>query len=173
MRLTAGLIAMPPNADQPAAMKRFMRQRELAHAPLRLKIERRVCVGDYGATSWTTRDGAGRVAELLRLGPGKLLLDIGAGAGWPRLHFAATTGCAVVLTDIPFYGLQAAVQQAEADGLRDAVWVAAADGAALPFTGGCFDPVNHSDVCVASCPSRRPWKRAGAWCARAAGRYSR
>lgn len=137
---------MPPNADQPAAMKRFMRERELAHAPVRLEIERRVCGCDYGATSWTTRDEAGRVAELLRLGPGKLLLDIGAGAGWPGLELAATTGCAVVLADIPFYGLQAVMERAEADGLRGAVWVAVADGAALPFTCGRLDAVSHSDV---------------------------
>ncbi len=137
---------MSPNADEQAAMARFMRERELAHAPVRLDIERRVFGSDHGGTSWTTVDEARQVSELLRLGPKKLLLDIGAGAGWPGLYLAATTGCDVVLTDIPFYGLQAAVERAEADDLSGACWVAVADGAALPFRSGGFDAVSHSDV---------------------------
>lgn len=123
-----------------------MRERELAHAPVRLEIERRVCGGDYGATSWTTVGEARRVAGLLRLGPGKLLLDIGAGSGWPGLYLAATTGCDVVLTNIPFYGLRAALARAAADDLSGTCRVAVADGAALPFTSGGFDAVSHSDV---------------------------
>ena len=137
---------MSPNADEQAAMERFMREREFAHAPVRLEIERRVCGRDYGGTSWTTVHEARQVAELLRIGPGKLLLDIGAGAGWPGLYLAATTGCDVVLTDIPFYGLRAAAERAEADDLCGVCWVAVADGAALPFTSGGFDAVSHSDV---------------------------
>ena len=76
-------------------MDRFMRERELAHAPVRLEIERRVCGSDHGATSWTTVAEARRVADLLRLGPGERLLDIGAGSGWPGLYLATTTGCDV------------------------------------------------------------------------------
>ena len=121
---------MSPTGDQQTAMERFMRERELAHAPVRLEIERRVCGSDYGGTSWTTVDEASRVAELLRLGPGNLLLDIGAGSGWPGLYLAGATGCDVVLTDIPFFGLRAAAARAEADGLADACRVAVADGAA-------------------------------------------
>ena len=137
---------MPPNAKEQAAMERFKREREIALAPVRLEIERRVCGRDYGGTSWTTIHEARQVAELLWLGPGNLLLDIGAGSGWPGLFLAATTGCDVVLTDIPFHGLQAAAERARADELSSACWVAVADGAALPFRSGGFDAVSHSDV---------------------------
>ena len=127
-------------------MERFKRERELAHAPVRLEIERRVCGCDYGGTSWTTIHEARQVADLLRLGSGNLLLEIGAGSGWPGLYLAATMGCDVVLTDIPFYGLQVAAARAEADDLSGACWLAAADGAALPFGSRGFDAVSHSDV---------------------------
>lgn len=139
--------------DQPP-MERFKRERALAHAPVRLEIERRVCGSDYGGTSWTTMAEAGRVAELMDLGPGKRLLDIGAGSGWPGLHLAKATGCDVVLTDIPFFGLQAAAERAAADGLAGACRLAVADGAALPFAGGSFDAVSHSDVLCCLEPKR-------------------
>ena len=145
---------MSPNGDQQAANARFLRERELAHAPVRLEIERRVCGSDYGGTSWTTVDEARRVAGLLRLGPGKLLLDIGAGSGWPGLYLARTTGCDVVLTDIPFHGLVEAAARAEADGMAGACRVAVADGAALPFASGRFDAVSHSDVLCCLAPKR-------------------
>lgn len=58
---------MSPNGDEQAAMARFKRERELAHAPVRLEIERRMCGSDYGGTSSTTVGEAARVAELLRL----------------------------------------------------------------------------------------------------------
>ncbi len=143
---------MSPNEAEQAAMARFKRERELAHAPVRLEIERRVCGSDYGGTSWTTVDEAHRVAELLRLGPGKLLLDIGAGSGWPGLYLARLAGCDVVLTDIPFYGIRAAAARAAADGLAGACRVAVADGAALPFDSGRFDAVSHSDVLCCLAP---------------------
>ena len=54
---------MSPNEDEKAAMARFKREREFAHAPVRLEIERRVCGSDYGGTSWTTVDEAVRVAR--------------------------------------------------------------------------------------------------------------
>ena len=137
--------------DQPA-MERFVREREFAHAPVRLAIERRVCGSDYGGTSWTTTAEAGQVAELLDLGPGKRLLDVGAGSGWPGLHLAKSTGCEVVLTDIPFRGLVFAAERAEADGLDGACSVAVADAAALPFEGEAFDAVSHSDVLCCLAP---------------------
>ncbi len=127
-------------------MARFKRERELAMAPVRLDIERRVCGSDYGATSWTTVDEARRVADRLALAPGMRLLDIGAGAGWPGLYLAGLTGCDVVLTDIPFFGLRSAMERAGADGMAGKQWAAVADGAQLPFRTGAFDAVSHSDV---------------------------
>ena len=143
-----------PDVDEQAAMARFKRERELAQAPIRLGIERRVFGCDYGATSWTTIREARQVAGLLRLGPGKRLLEVGAGSGWPGLYFAATTGCDVVLTDIPFYGLRSAAARARADALSGARGVVAADGAALPFASAAFDAVSHSDVLCCLRPKR-------------------
>ncbi len=71
---------------------------------------------------------------------------------WPGLYLAGATGCDVVLTDIPFFGLRAAAARAEADGLADACRVAVADGAALPFESGRFDAVSHSDVLCCLAP---------------------
>ncbi len=145
---------MSPNEAEQAAMARFKRERELAHAPVRMEIERRVGGSDYGGTSWTTVEDAGQVAELLRLGPGKLLLDIGAGSGWPGLYLARMTDCDVVLTDVPYFGLKAAAARAEADGLAGDCQVAVADGAALPFESARFDAVSHSDVLCCLAPKR-------------------
>ena len=46
-------------------MERFKRERELAHAPVRLEIEHRVCGSDYGGTSRTTVDEARVGSEIL------------------------------------------------------------------------------------------------------------
>ena len=137
---------MSPKADKQTLKARFIRNRSLAQAPVRLAIERRVCGCDYGGTSWTTAHEAKQVAELLQLGRGKRLLDVGAGSGWPGLYLGAETGCDVVLTDMPEIGLQIAAARAEADANSGDCWVAAADGAALPFVNSSFDAVSHSDV---------------------------
>ena len=48
-----------------------------AQTPVMLDLERAVCGCDYGGTSWTTRDEAERMGQLLGLAPGKRLLAIG------------------------------------------------------------------------------------------------
>ena len=68
------------------------------------------------------------------------------GRGWPGLYLAATTGCRVVVTDLPLEGLRVAADRAAAEGLatRAATVVAAASG--LPFRAGSFDAIVHTDV---------------------------
>ncbi len=111
-----------------------------------LTIERRVCGCDYGGNSWTTRDEAQRMATRLGLRPGLRLLDLGAGTGWPGLYFGKTSGCDVVLVDLPLAGVRIAVERADTDGIPGSVWAAVADAAALPFPNGGFDAISHSDL---------------------------
>ena len=132
--------------DQQELVERFATEYRLGQAGVVREIERRVCGCDYGGTSWTTRDEARRLGELLGLEPGVRLLEIGAGSGWPGLYLAATTGCEVVQTDLPLDGLKIATARAAADGLAETCRAAVADGAALPFETGCFDAIVHSDV---------------------------
>jgi hypothetical protein len=137
---------MPPTLTDQAARERFVVEQRVAFAPARLAVERAVCGSDYGGTSWTTMEEAGRVAGMLGVGPGDLLLEVGAGTGWPGLFVAQETGADLVLSYIPHLGLGAALARGVADGLGGRIWAAAADGGALPFGDGAFDAVSHSDV---------------------------
>jgi SAM-dependent methyltransferase len=115
-------------------------------APAMKSVERCAFGCDYGATSWANRDEADELTKLLELAPGKRLLDVGAGSGWPGLYMAGASGCDIALVDVPFSGLRIAAARAVEDNLPGECWVAAADGANLPFTDGSFDAVSHSDV---------------------------
>ncbi len=137
---------MPPRPDEQAVRERFGDLYQLVQAPIKREIERAVCGCDYGGTSWTTRREAEHVGELLGLGPGRRLLEVGAGSGWPGLYLARTTGCDVTLADLPLAGLRIAAERAVADRLPGACWIVLADGAALPFGSGAFDAVSPSDV---------------------------
>ena len=61
-----------------------------AQNDLKLELERVVCGCDYGGTSWTTKTEAEHLGRLLGLGPGRRLLELGAGSGWPALFLAGT-----------------------------------------------------------------------------------
>jgi ubiquinone/menaquinone biosynthesis C-methylase UbiE len=137
---------MPQSADEKAQMERWSKRYPLGQAKIMLEIERRVCGCDYGGTSWATRQEVEDIAELLELAPGRRLLDIGAGTGWPALYWALRTGCDVVLADVPVAALRVAAQRAAADALSGGCWTVAAEGASLPFPPGSFDSVSHSDV---------------------------
>jgi SAM-dependent methyltransferase len=119
---------------------------EFAGSPVMQELERSVLGCDYGATSWTTRVEADRIAALLGLDPTVRLLDVGAGSGWPALYLAKISGCDVTVSDIPLSGLRAALARASNDGLAPRSQAVAADGARLPFADGSFDALSHSDV---------------------------
>jgi cyclopropane fatty-acyl-phospholipid synthase-like methyltransferase len=107
-------------------------------------IELSVTGSDYGASSYTTREQADSVAESLGLGPGKVLLDFGSGAGWPGIYLARSSGCAVVLTDLPMEGLRRAERRRRTEGVRGGV--IATSAAALPLRDRVFDAATSSDA---------------------------
>ena len=138
---------MPRTAAEQALIERFSNTyKHLTQSETMLEIERAVCGCDYGCTSWTTREEADDIGNILGLGPATRFLEIGAGSGWPGLYLAKKTGCEAALIDLPLEGMQAARERAEADGLADRCRIVQADGAALPFAGGSFDALYHSDV---------------------------
>ena len=113
---------------------------------LLLEIEREAMGSDYGITSYTTREEAERIGQMLDLGPGMRLLDVGAGCGWPGLFLARGTGCDVALVDRPLQELRVASRRAVEDRLGGKHWLAVAEGSALPFRNGWFDAITHCDV---------------------------
>lgn len=97
-----------------------------------VEVERQVLGVDYGSTGYTTLAQADDLGRRLGLGPGRWLADIGAGAGWPGLYLAATTGCRVVATDLPLEGLQRAQARARDDGIQSRVAFLVATGTRQP-----------------------------------------
>jgi ubiquinone/menaquinone biosynthesis C-methylase UbiE len=132
--------------NEQALVERFTASNQRGTTDVMRRIERLVNGCDYGGTSWATRQEIDDVGAMLGLGAGDRLLEIGAGTGWPGLYLAEQLGCDVMLTDVPENGLRLARDRAASDDLAGACWAAAASGAALPFQGGSFDAISHSDV---------------------------
>lgn len=122
----------------------FNERYRIIEADVMQRIERRVIGSGYGANSYTTLEQAADLAVQLELAPGRLLLDIGSGAGWPAVHMAHSTGCRVILTDMTFEGLKVAEDRMRAQGVPGAVL--AASGDALPIRSETFDAATCSDV---------------------------
>lgn len=109
-------------------------------------VERAVIGSDWGANGYLTRAQADELGALLRLGPGSSLLDVGAGRGWPGLYLARTTGCSVILTDLPVEGLRLAMARAADERMAQRVTAVIASAAQLPLRPGSVDAVVQSDV---------------------------
>ncbi|MEA1903739.1 MAG: class I SAM-dependent methyltransferase [Actinomycetota bacterium] len=130
--------------DVPDQTNEFNEHYRIVNHPAMRRVERRVIGCEYGATSYTTRGQAADLARRLELEPGKLLLDVGSGAGWPGIYLARSTGCRVVLTDVPLEGLRVASRRLEEDRVSGSVVVASGD--VLPLRDGVFDAATSSDV---------------------------
>ena len=128
------------------ARDRFVSRYKEERVDVVQEIERRVIGGDWGANGYTTIAQADGLADRLGLRVGDLLLDVGAGRGWPGLYLAATTGCSVVLADVPLEGLSVAAARVRTDYLEERAWCVNASATDLPFRIASFDAVVHTDV---------------------------
>jgi cyclopropane fatty-acyl-phospholipid synthase-like methyltransferase len=120
--------------------------------PVAREVELRTLGSDFGANGYATLSEVDQLIDLLELGPGRRLLDVGAGQGWPGLYLARTTRCAVVLTDVPFEGPAAAAHRAASDGTSDRAWPLLALGQSLPLRRASVDAVVHTDVLCCLAP---------------------
>ncbi len=111
-----------------------------------LRIEMEVHGAHTGVVGITTVQQADTLAERLALRPEMRLLDVGAGRGWPSLYLARTTGCQVVLSDLPLPALLEGMTRAHRHSLQDRSSFLAASGTHLPFRPKSFDAVVHTDV---------------------------
>ena len=114
--------------------------------PVAREVELLTLGSDFGANGYATVAEVSALPGLLHLGPGRRLLDVGCGQGWPGLYLARQTGCRVVLTDVPFAGLTTATRRASREDLGGRAWALAARGQALPLRARAFDAVIHTDV---------------------------
>src|SRR3989304_4699554 len=105
----------------------------LAVAGGALAVEREVIGANVGASGYTTVAQADALIPELRLRPGTLLLDVGAGRGWPGPYLAQETGCHVVLADVPAPGLATAAKRANEGGLSGRASFVRAAAGSLPF----------------------------------------
>jgi SAM-dependent methyltransferase len=110
------------------------------------EVELRTLGSDFGANGYATLDEVDELVGILDLGPGRRLLDVGAGQGWPGLYLAREVGCAVVLTDMPFEGLAVAARRASGERIEARAWCLVARGQTLPLRPESFDAVVHTDV---------------------------
>ena len=110
------------------------------------RVERQALGHEVGVNGYTTVAEAQAMVEHLRLSPDRCLLDLGAGRGWPGLHFARTIRCRVITTDVPREAMVEARRVMIDPAQHPHNAVLAADGTALPFSAGSFDGITHADV---------------------------
>jgi len=136
---------MGSSQDEREALADFAARYAVPPAVVVDDIERRVIGDVWGANGFTTVAQANLLADRLDLRPGKRLLDVGTGRGWPGLYLAQRTGCEVALTDLPIEGLELARSRAGKERVL-LVGAAVASARDLPFSDGSFDAIVHTDV---------------------------
>jgi len=132
--------------DERDAFARFSERYAVPTADVASEIEHAVIGGAWGANGYTTVVQADELGRRLDLRPGRTLLDVGTGRGWPGLYLAARFGCRVVGTDMPLEALTIAARRARRDGIDGRVDLAVAAGADQPFRAESFDAAVHTDV---------------------------
>jgi methylase of polypeptide subunit release factors len=132
--------------DEVANRELFATRYGVTRQELNRVIERAVIGGDWGANGYTTLAEADELGRILDLRPGALLLDVGAGRGWPGLYLASARGCSVLLADLPVEALRAAQDRARTEGLADRVAAVVATAVDLPVRAGSVDAIVSTDV---------------------------
>jgi len=132
--------------DERGALEHFRERYGAASTDIETSIEQRVVGGAWGANGYTTVDQANELARRLALEPGKRLLDLGTGRGWPGLYFAVTFGCDVIGSDMPLAALSKARRRADLERVGSRFLAVAAAGPRQPFRDRSFDAVVHTDV---------------------------
>jgi len=126
--------------------ERFSERYAASGAAALLQAEGEVLGSDYQANGYTTLAQAEEIGVALGLQPGRRLLDLGSGCGYPGLYLADRFGCEVVTVDPVASGAITAASRAERDGLAARHLAVLAAGAALPLRDDSFDAVVHVDV---------------------------
>ena len=101
---------------------------------------------DIGQNSWLTAEEYRDFFSLLKLTPGKKILEIATGSGGPAIFMAKETGCSLTGIDISENGVNNAKRIAEENGLSGRIEFLQADASkALPFADESFDVVLSID----------------------------
>ena len=130
----------------PVDEERFAERYAASGAAAVIETELEALGSDYQANGYTTRDQADELGRLLALGSDTVLLDIGAGCGWPGLYLAGESGCRVVSADPVAEGVDTARRRALADGLSGRSAQILTSATHLPLRPRSIDAVVHTDV---------------------------
>ena len=102
---------------------------------------------DLGQSSWLTAREWLEFADLLGVGAGAEVLEVGTGSGGPAVYLAARRGCRVTGVDINEHGVRNAAALADARGVADRTRFQAVDASRpLPFGDASFDAVISNDA---------------------------
>jgi SAM-dependent methyltransferase len=102
---------------------------------------------DFGQTSWVTNEESLEIPQLLDLGPGSSVLEIGCGSGGYALHLAERLGCQIAGLDISEPGIRCAIELAQMMALGSRARFEQYDASKnLPFDDETFDVAFSNDV---------------------------
>jgi cyclopropane fatty-acyl-phospholipid synthase-like methyltransferase len=102
---------------------------------------------DLGQSSWLTAAEWLGFADLLEIGPGSEVLEVGSGSGGPAVYLAAARGCRITGVDINPHGVRNARALAESRGVADHTHFETVDARGpLPFSAGRFEAIVSNDA---------------------------